>query len=99
MSYQFGGKKQSKPFAFDGDYRDNQTSDLPREEKLVSFFDDEPAHTQSNNTDWAASRVSEEDLREGMDDYKKSEEGSEDLKDLIASMPHNIAKHSKKTSE
>jgi hypothetical protein len=28
-----------------------------------------------------------------MDDYKRSEESGEDLKDLIAGMPHNIAKN------
>jgi hypothetical protein len=58
---------------------------------LVSFFADEPAPTRS--TEWSATPVTEEDLREGMDDYKRSEESGEDLKDLIAGMPHNIAKN------
>ena len=87
-------KKQTKPFAFDGEYRESSSSSEPRGE-LVSFFDSEPVQTQvvRSTTDWTATRVTEEDLKEGMDDYKTSEEpASEDLKDLIASMPHNVAR-------
>ena len=57
---------------------------------LLSFFSDEPAPTRS--TEWSATPVTEEDFREGMDDYQRSEEPGEDLKDLIASMPHNLAR-------
>lgn len=86
-------RNPSKPFAFDGDYRDNhQECGGPRGE-LVSFFETEPVQPQGRSTEWTASPVSEEDLKEGMDDFAKSEEpSSEDLKELIASMPHNIAK-------
>ena len=57
----------------------------------MSFFSDEPPPTRS--TEWTATPVTEEDLREGMDDYKRSQEsGEEDLKDLIAAMPHNVAR-------
>lgn len=91
MSF-YQSRKASKPFAFDGDYRSASSSDQARNDGgLVSFFADEPAPTRS--TEWSATPVTEEDLREGMDDYKPSEDSGEDLKDLIAGMPHNIAKN------
>lgn len=90
MSFQ-PPRRPAKPFAFDGDYRTSSSSTQDRGESgLVSFFADEPAPTRS--TEWSATPVTEEDLREGMDDYKRSEESGEDLKDLIAAMPHNVAK-------
>jgi hypothetical protein len=89
-------RRVPKPFAFDGDYRTASTSDQPDKLQggLVSFFCDEPAPTRS--TEWSVTPVTEEDLREGMDDYKRSEESGEDLKDLIASMPHNVARRESK---
>lgn len=79
-------RKPAKPFAFDGEYQ----AAPARESELVSFFADEPAPTRS--TEWSATPVPEEDLREGMDDFRKGEETQEDLSELIASMPHNVAK-------
>lgn len=70
--------------------------------RFVSFFEDEPVDTNnrpSSRTQWSASSAPEEDLREGMDDYARpnpSEDNCDDLKDLIAGMPHNVlARHSK----
>ncbi len=79
----------SKPFTFDQDYRKTSSStERKRDEgKLVSFFDDEPAPSKS--TEWSAATVTEEDMREGMDDTARGEDASEELKDLIARMPHN----------
>jgi hypothetical protein len=85
-------RRPPKPFAFDGEYRTASTgtsTDKPAG-GLVSFFSDEPPPARS--TEWSATPVTEEDLREGMDDYKRSEETGEDLKDLIAAMPHNVAR-------
>jgi hypothetical protein len=79
-------RKPAKAFAFDGEY-----SAVPaRENGLVSFFADEAPATRS--TEWSSTPVPEEDLREGMDDFRKAEDSAEDLSDLIASMPHNVAK-------
>lgn len=87
-----------KPFAFDADYRSSDSSgqgNKSSEKGLVSFFDDEPVENSNRRTDWSAAPAREEDLREGMDDYKKAtEEDSEDIKKLIASMPHNMNKSS-----
>ena len=97
MSY-FSGRKAAKPFAFDYDYRSSESSgngNKSSEKGLVSFFDDEPVDTSNRRTEWSATPVTEEDLREGMDDYKKTnEEDTEDIKNLIAAMPHNVSKSS-----
>jgi hypothetical protein len=67
---------------------------------LVSFFQDDPVdatNRPASRTQWSDSAAPEEDLREGMDDYARvspNEETSEDLKDLIAGMPHNKLKSS-----
>ena len=84
---------------FDSDYSKTSSS-LPREgEGLVSFFDQEPVKGESNRTEWSSAPVPEEDLREGMDDYRKSEESDlDDVQELIASMPHNVAKRDKNMS-
>ena len=103
MSNQYP-RQQQRTFAFDGDYRSGSSSSVPAPESaspgprgLVSFFQDDPVDTSnrlSSRTQWSATSAPEEDLREGMDDYARptrGEETSEDLKDLIASMPHNVA--------
>jgi hypothetical protein len=92
-------RKPVKPFAFDSDYRtaSSCTASDAKVEGLVSFFSDEPTPTRS--TDWSATPVPEEDLREGMDDFKRSEESGEDLRDLIAAMPHNVSKRELKKYE
>jgi len=92
--------RKPKAFAFDVDYRSSESSDAPKSSSggLVSFFDDEPVDTKNRRTptEWSAAPAPEEDLTEGMDDFKRnpesSREDSDDLKDLIAAMPHNIAK-------
>ena len=102
MSNQFPRQQQQRTFAFDGDYRSGSSSSVPAADSassgprgLVSFFQDDPVDTanrSSSRTQWTATSAPEEDLREGMDDYARpTPETSEDLKDLIASMPHNIA--------
>ena len=70
----------------------------------MSFFDDEPVDTTNRRTptEWSATPAPEEDLTEGMDDFKRnpqsSREESEDLRELIASMPHNLAKRQEDSS-
>lgn len=87
-----------KPFAFDADYRSSESSgqaNKSSEKGLVSFFDDKAVENPNHRTDWSAAPAREEDPREGMDDFKKAtEEDPEDIKKLIASMPHNINKSS-----
>ena len=85
-------RRPPKPFAFDGEYRTASTETGADKQTggLVSFFADEPPPARS--TEWSATPVTEEDLREGMDDFKRTEESGEDLKDLIAGMPHNVAR-------
>ena len=94
MSFFQPPKKPGKPFAFDSDYRTSESSAAndKGQKGLVSFFDDEPPDTQSRKTEWSAQRAPEEDLREGMDDLRISEEETPDIKDLIAAMPHNVSK-------
>jgi hypothetical protein len=95
--------RKAKPFAFDGEYRTSESNRAPAT-GLVSFFDDEPVDTTNRrtHTDWSAAPAPEEDLTEGMDDFKRkpqsSREESEDLRELIAGMPHNVAKHQQNTS-
>ncbi len=107
MSNQYPRSHQQRNFAFDGDYRTG-SSNVPESVSsgprgLVSFFQDDPVDTTnrpSSRTQWSATAAPEEDLREGMDDYARpnpAEETSEDLRDLIASMPHNVA--AKKSSK
>ncbi len=84
-------RRPNKGFAFDSEYRTASSTSGGSQGGLVSFFADEPPPTRS--TEWSATPVTEEDLREGMDDYQRANESFEgDLKDLIAAMPHNIAR-------
>ena len=94
MSYFQPPKKPGKAFAFDSEYRGSESSsrDQSSGKGLVSFFDDEPVDCGSRKTEWSAQTAPEEDLREGMDDFRKCEDDGEDLKELIESMPHNLLK-------
>ena len=101
MSYP-APRKPAKGFAFDSDYRvasSNSAEEHSSRGGLVSFFSDEPPQARNTNTEWSATPVTEEDLREGMDDYKRAEESGEDLKDLIAAMPHNLARRNAKDKD
>jgi len=111
LDMSFPRPNQPRAFAFDNDYRTgssnapetSSSSSAPRG-GFVSFFEDDPVDTTNrppSRTQWSASAAPEEDLREGMDDYTRpgpSEEPSEDLKELIASMPHNKIKSSAKNT-
>ena len=89
-------RRPPKPFSFDRDYQSSAPApavpaEQPRSKGLVPFFSDEPVEKSISRTEWTASSAPEEDLREGMDDYHRlSKEGEDDeIKQLIASMPHN----------
>ncbi len=99
--------RKPKAFAFDGEYRTSVSSDAQKSSSttgLVSFFDDEPVETTNRRTptEWSAAPAPEEDLTEGMDDFRRnpqsSREESEDLRELIAAMPHNVAKRQQDSS-
>ena len=98
----FTGRKPAKPFVFDSEYRSSESSgpsNKSSERGLVSFFDDEPVE-QGPKTEWTSNSAPEEDLQEGMDDYTKGkDEETDDIKYLIASMPHNASKSDRHKSD